>query len=169
MEFTPNGEYLIISQASGFQSGGRNAIGKKYTSSTELFSTSNGKKITLDATGTTNDIQGSSFAISPDGNTLVTAHDDKIYFCDMIIRKPYLTVDYPPGLITTMKFSPDGKLLVVGNMFGRISFLNVADGASIAELEGHGGWINDLVFSRDATTLVTSSNDGTIRIWGIEP
>ena len=34
-------------------------------------------------------------------------------------------------------------------------------------LEGHLGWVSSVVFSPDGETLATGSEDGTIRLWGV--
>ncbi|HLV35113.1 MAG TPA: hypothetical protein VKY59_08380 [Spirillospora sp.] len=48
-----------------------------------------------------------------------------------------------------------------------IQLLNPQSGAIIAELVGHQDRINQLAFTPDSTLLVSASDDGTVRLWGI--
>jgi WD40 repeat protein len=70
--------------------------------------------------------------------------------------------------------SPDGSTIATGGeledyLDGRISVLvSMWDTASCARLftaAAHAGIITDLAFSRDGRWLVTSSNDGLVKIW----
>jgi WD40 repeat protein len=67
-----------------------------------------------------------------------------------------------------VKFSPDGKLLatVSGN---EISIRESATGQELQRLLGHTGWVMGVEFSPDGTSLVTTSLDGSVRIWDLGP
>jgi WD40 repeat protein len=64
------------------------------------------------------------------------------------------------------RFSPDGRLLVLGNHEGAVE---IYDGRTFRRrgrpLLGHAGFILTADFSPDGRMLATSSTDGTVRLW----
>jgi WD40 repeat protein/DNA-binding SARP family transcriptional activator/energy-coupling factor transporter ATP-binding protein EcfA2 len=66
------------------------------------------------------------------------------------------------------RFSPDGRLLVLGNHEGVVQLY---DGHTFKPrgrpLLGHSGYILTADFSPDGRTLATSSADGTVRLWDV--
>jgi WD40 repeat protein len=67
--------------------------------------------------------------------------------------------------ISNLVFSPDGKLLAVGD-YGHIHIVDVKNGIELAVLNGHTGIIEGLAFSPDGK-LLASGGDSTIRLWGV--
>jgi WD40 repeat protein len=67
------------------------------------------------------------------------------------------------------RFSPDGRLLILGDHEGRAQ---IYDGHTFKPrgrpLLGHAGYILTADFSPDSRTVATSSSDGTIRLWDTE-
>jgi len=66
-----------------------------------------------------------------------------------------------------MAYSPDGQLLFVGWSVGPIFVLDAHTGAQLHELVGHRAELSGMTMTPDNTRLVTSSYDGTIRVWGL--
>jgi WD40 repeat protein/DNA-binding SARP family transcriptional activator len=65
-------------------------------------------------------------------------------------------------------FSPDGRLLAVGNQDGSIKFLNAATFEPVGQtLTGHVDWVSSLVFSPDGKLLASGSDDNTMRLWDV--
>jgi len=71
----------------------------------------------------------------------------------------------------------DEKLLVlacwkdtiaVGLESGPIIILNAITGMQVAILSGHSGWVGCLVFSTDGTSLISGSEDKTIKLWDMQ-
>ena len=61
-------------------------------------------------------------------------------------------------------FSPDRTVLVAA--FGsRIELWDLATGDKLTTLEGHTAFVDTLLFSPDAETLVSAARDGTILLW----
>ena len=66
-----------------------------------------------------------------------------------------------------LEVSPDGKLLVsAGN--DQQTFIWTIEGKKYAELEGHSGGVNDVVFTNNGKYLLTASDDKTVRKWLID-
>ncbi|WP_433272751.1 TIR domain-containing protein [Actinosynnema sp. CS-041913] len=61
-------------------------------------------------------------------------------------------------------WSPDGRVVAAGLQDGRVKLWR--DNAP-KELERHGGPVGAVAVSPDATTLVTASDDGTVRLWNV--
>ncbi len=76
--------------------------------------------------------------------------------------------------VTSVAFSPDGKILASGSEYGEIILLDVENKEPIGEsLNEHiDFWtsfgISSLVFSPDGGMLASASGDGTIYLWNVE-
>jgi WD40 repeat protein len=68
-------------------------------------------------------------------------------------------------IITSLAFSPDGKLLASSSWYGKIKLWNPKTAEQMYILEGHTKEIYAIAFSPDGSTLVSSSADKTIRLW----
>jgi len=78
--------------------------------------------------------------------------------------------------IESLAFSPDGTVLASGSGgYGGADTMNdytirlwsITDGSSLNVLKGHNGGVLSLAFTPDGNLLMSGSDDGTIRIWGI--
>ena len=76
-------------------------------------------------------------------------------------------VKFSGDLIHTLKFSPDGKLLVIGNR-NEIWVWDTVNWQIHERLAGHTGEIVDLAFPSQGTRLLSASRDGTVRVWSLE-
>ena len=66
-------------------------------------------------------------------------------------------------------FSPDRKLMAVQQAVGKIRIFDLQTNKTVAILSGHTDTITSLNFTLDGKLLLSSSRDGTIRLWGISP
>jgi WD40 repeat protein/transcriptional regulator with XRE-family HTH domain len=71
------------------------------------------------------------------------------------------------GGVFSVAFSPDGKLLALGDTNGDIRLYQVSDWKQLLTCNGHGNWVVSLAFSSDSTTLASSSTDHTVKLWDI--
>jgi serine/threonine protein kinase/WD40 repeat protein len=69
--------------------------------------------------------------------------------------------------ISTLDFSPDGRLLACGCMFidPRIFVMEIETGKEVGVLSGHTGFVAGLAFSPDGKSLASASADQTVKIW----
>ena len=69
--------------------------------------------------------------------------------------------------ISTLDFSPDGRLLGCGCMFTdpRVFVMEIETGKEVRVLSGHTGFVPGLAFSPDGKSLASASADQTVKIW----
>ena len=72
-----------------------------------------------------------------------------------------LQLDYG---VSDARFSPDGRRLVVTGITGAVRIVDLATGAT-TPLIGHTALAQGPTFTVDGDRVVTSSNDGTARVW----
>jgi WD40 repeat protein len=72
------------------------------------------------------------------------------------------------GLVSSVAFSPDGKLVVLGSGKGTVRLWDITTEAPYGEpLKGHLSWINSVTFSADGKLVASGSYDGTVRLWDV--
>src|SRR5207237_3964195 len=60
----------------------------------------------------------------------------------------------------------NGRMLLIGGE-RHITLWDLMTGHLLATLKGHGGWVSSLALSADGRTLVSSANDGTLKLWSL--
>jgi len=81
--------------------------------------------------------------------------------------KSSLAVDAGNGGVKSVCFSPTDNVIAAGCSNGNIYLVDAQAGEVKSSLAGHGAPVTQLEF-RDATTLVSASDDGTTRFWDVE-
>ncbi|WP_414564799.1 MULTISPECIES: NB-ARC domain-containing protein [unclassified Anabaena] len=71
------------------------------------------------------------------------------------------------GGISSVTFSPDGKLLATGDTNGEIRLYQVVDWKQLLICKGHTNWVPSLAFSPDGNILASSSSDHTVKLWDV--
>ena len=71
------------------------------------------------------------------------------------------------GAISSVAYSPDGKLLAAGTLEGQIRLWRTTDGQPILTCEGHTSGVASVTFSPDGQTLASGSLDQTVRLWKV--
>lgn len=64
-------------------------------------------------------------------------------------------------------FAPDDRTIAIGDWFGRIHLLDFTSRQVMGMFRGHSGGVLALAFSPDGRTLVSGSEDRTIRFWNM--
>jgi WD40 repeat protein len=122
-----------------------------------------------------------ALAFSADGTRLVSRrhgfHDDlkRVQLWNVASGRLLLTFDTHPIGVNSVAFSPDGKRALVGgapfDLGGsadrRFSLWDTATGRLIHSFDGHSGGGTSVAFTHDGRVLSTS-NDGTVRVWQSE-
>lgn len=70
--------------------------------------------------------------------------------------------------VSSVNFSPDGRLLAIGDSSGDIRIYEVTNGQQLLGLHGHASWVFSLVFSPEGKILASGSGDFTIKIWDVD-
>lgn len=72
------------------------------------------------------------------------------------------------GRVFAVAFSPDSKLLAIGDFTGVIRVWEVTSTREILICRGHTNWVRSVVFSHEGKVLASSSNDQTVKLWDID-
>ncbi len=117
------------------------------------------------------DAAPTDITFSPDGTKLAAAAIDpegataiEIFSVPQLVQLKTL----PAGAGTSLRFSPDGRLLVLGDIRGRLWLYDTHTWRPRGtQLVAHTGAVVTVSFSPDGRTLATTSDDGTARLWDV--
>ncbi|MBD1815243.1 AAA-like domain-containing protein [Microcoleus vaginatus DQ-U2] len=108
---------------------------------------------------------------SPDGRILVSGSDDvtvKLWLQDStgeFLDRPYRTLQGHEAFVGCIGFNPNGEMFA--SSAERSIKLWQRDGTLINSWQAHDAGISQFVFTPDGQTLITASQDKTIRFWNV--
>lgn len=100
------------------------------------------------------------------GEYLLTRDSEKgvaVWDAETHQKKPYTFVTES----RSWSLNPDGLSVAIGNDGGRVHFWDLATGAQLAGPFQHAGFLESVQFSPDGSHLLTTSDDGTARVWNL--
>lgn len=68
----------------------------------------------------------------------------------------------------SVSHSQDGRFIGTGSVDRTVRLWNAVSGALIATLHGHTKIVKSIVFAPDSQSIVSCSDDSTIRVWHVE-
>lgn len=152
-------------------------LSKSKDGSTVFVATHNGVAVIDDANQTLssytgfNDFEPLSIAVNPTNGDVAIGCDDKLVRVYAVAKKqlsskPKTVIKGHRGTIQTVRYSPDGKLLAVGDKFREIIVYDTSDySPKYTELLFHSGAVTDLDWSSDSKYLVSCSLDKNVIVW----
>ncbi|HEV3203937.1 MAG TPA: WD40 repeat domain-containing protein [Gemmataceae bacterium] len=109
-----------------------------------------------------------ALVLSSDGNQIASASADKTVRISNFADGKQLVQSSPASAgVLTAALSP--ALIAGGTADNRLILWNAKDGKVVDQILAHWGPITGLAFHPQNTQLVTSSKDGTIKIWSMPP
>jgi WD40 repeat protein len=109
-------------------------------------------------------------SISPDDkHVVVGGGDKKIHLCDLKkdgVAETKTFEDKHGSKLTSIKYSPDGKLIASGDSGREIVVWDTSDNsAKYTQLTYHTSAITEMSWSADSSLMVSGSTDGNVIVW----
>jgi WD40 repeat protein/tetratricopeptide (TPR) repeat protein len=108
---------------------------------------------------------GSSVSWSPDGRSVATYRKGIVYVWDSATGQQTSSFSAPEG---TLRYSPDGRSLVMGHSDGTVGIWEIESGDQIAEYKGHDQGVAYVTVSPDGSSIASVGRDLQAKIWAVD-
>ncbi|CAN5352383.1 AAA-like domain-containing protein [soil metagenome] len=105
--------------------------------------------------------------VSADGSRAAVVDDDRSIDVYDLKRGKQIRRFFESELFTAADLSPDGRILITGNLFGVVKLWSVDSGKLLHTLVGHTRTVTSATFSPNGDRVITSADDGTARVWDV--
>jgi WD40 repeat protein/serine/threonine protein kinase len=105
---------------------------------------------------------------SAEGRYLVSTGDDASRVWELPSGRCLRTIELEGATPTCSAMSPDSRFAAIGESGGAVSLWQLRDRLRLRVFEGHTGSVTAVSFTRDGRRLISSGEDGTLRVWYLE-
>ncbi|WP_437581085.1 TIR domain-containing protein [Sorangium sp. So ce887] len=107
-------------------------------------------------------------AISPDGQRIVSASDDRtLKVWDLATGQLLSTLEGHSDSVNACAISPDGQRIVSASDDRTLKVWDLATGQLLSTLKGHFSLVNACAISPDGQRIVSASDDRTLKVWDL--
>ncbi|XCN75361.1 MAG: hypothetical protein Q3M24_11725 [Candidatus Electrothrix aestuarii] len=114
------------------------------------------------------DGQVNDVVFSSDGRTVASASRKEIKIWNAVTGKQLRSLPGQKEGVSSIAFSPDGRLLASGSSDTTIVLWEASTGKRVRTLKGHTDRVGNIVFSPNGRLLASTSKDMTIGIWSVK-
>jgi WD40 repeat protein len=106
-------------------------------------------------------------SLNNDGSLIAAVRMNRVQVLDVNSQDTLLDVSFD-SFPVHIEFSPDDCLLAVGERSGQVSVINMESRRVESQWWEHAGSIHDLDFSPDGRIILTSGEDGSVNLHGLD-
>ncbi|HEY0754275.1 MAG TPA: protein kinase [Ktedonobacteraceae bacterium] len=154
--------------AVSFSADSQKVASASYDSTVQIWRTTDGGNL-LTYTGHTSHVLSVAWAPASSGNPAYVAsgsNDTTVQVWDSNNHGKLVTrYTQHTSTVTTLSWSPTGRMLASGDMQGQVRVWDVASGQTVYVYSGHTGAINWVAWSPNGQYLASAGKDQSVQIW----
>ncbi len=108
---------------------------------------------------------GSSVSWSPDGDKIATFRSETVFIWDSTTGQQISSFPVPKG---ALRYSPDGRSLVMGHVDGTVRVWEIESGKQLAVYRGHEQGVSYATCSPNGKWIASVSRDGRVKVWAVD-